>query len=111
VTIHGRVKEMIVLGGGKNVFPEEIEKTYAEHPGIEEIAVLEQNDALVALVVPNQAEIGRGNNLQIDQVIRIALSEQGQSLAAFQRPTGFAISRSTLPRTRLGKYQRFKLPE
>ncbi|MFC4351918.1 AMP-binding protein [Fodinicurvata halophila] len=111
VTIHGRVKEMIVLGGGKNVFPEEIEKVYAEHPAIEEIAVLEQNDALVALVVPNQTEIGRGNNLQIEQVIRIALSEQGQALATYQRPTGFAISRSALPRTRLGKYQRFKLPE
>lgn len=111
VTIQGRVKEMIVLGGGKNVFPEEVEKVYVQHPAIEEIAILEQNDSLVALVVPNQAEIGRGNNLQIDQVIRIALSEQGQGLAPYQRPNGFAISREALPRTRLGKYQRFKLPE
>ncbi len=53
VTITGRIKEMIVLGGGKNVYPEEVEKVYADNESIRELAVLEQSGALVAVVLPN----------------------------------------------------------
>ena len=40
--IVGRSKELIVLAGGKNVFPEEVEAVYGESPLIHELAVLEQ---------------------------------------------------------------------
>lgn len=39
VTITGRVKEMIIRGG-ENLFPAEIENTLLEHPAIEEVAVV-----------------------------------------------------------------------
>lgn len=110
VYIHGRVKEMIVLGGGKNVFPEEVEAVYRESPYIEEIAVLEEKGALVAVVVPNLAEVTAAGT-SVEPVIRAALAEQGARLAPYQRLAGFAITREALPRTRLGKYQRFKLAE
>jgi len=111
VYIAGRVKEMIVLGGGKNVFPEEIEKVYAASPYIREIAVLEHRGALVALVVPDMDAIAASGNLRVEDVIRVTLSERGRELAPFQRVAGFAITRVPLPRTRLGKYQRFLLPD
>ena len=110
VYIHGRVKEMLVLGGGKNVFPEEIEAVYRESPVIEEIAVLEEKGALVAVVVPNLAAATAAGTA-VEPVIRAALSEQGARLAGYQRLAGYVITREPLPRTRLGKYQRFKLAE
>jgi long-chain acyl-CoA synthetase len=110
VTITGRLKEMIVLGGGKNVYPEEVEKIYADNPSIRELAVLEQAGALVAVVLPHFDAIAATGNRRVEDVIRIALAERSRLLPSFQRIAGFAIVREPLPRTRLGKYQRFLLP-
>ncbi len=111
VYIAGRVKEMIVLGGGKNIFPEELEKIYAESPYIRELAVLESGGALVALVVPDFEAIAATGNRRVEDIMRVALGERAATLPSFQRVAGFAVTREPLPRTRLGKYQRFQLPE
>lgn len=109
--VTGRVKEMIVLGGGKNVFPEELEKTYGASPYIKEIAVLEQQGALVGLVLPDLAGVQASGYSRVEDAVRVSLSELGRELPRFQRLSGFAIAREPLPRTRLGKYRRFLLPE
>ncbi|HYF09383.1 MAG TPA: AMP-binding protein, partial [Acetobacteraceae bacterium] len=108
--VTGRLKEMIVLGGGKNIMPEELEKTYAAHPHVQEIAVLERAGALVAIVVPDEAALRASGTQRAEDAIRVALTETGQGLASFQRLAGFVLAREALPRTRLGKYQRFRLP-
>ncbi|WP_019014153.1 AMP-binding protein [Elioraea tepidiphila] len=110
VHIVGRVKEMIVLGGGKNVFPEELEKHYGADPAIKEIAVLERSGALVALVVPDEPAIAASGSPRIDDAVRVALGTAAQRLPSYQRLAGYAITREPLPRTRLGKIQRFRLP-
>ncbi|MBI3454084.1 MAG: AMP-binding protein [Rhodospirillales bacterium] len=111
VHIVGRAKEMIVLGGGKNVFPEELEKVYGQSPYVKEIAVLEQAGALVALVVPDLEAIPASRSVRIDDVLRVGLSELSRRLPSFQRIAGYAIAREPIPRTRLGKPQRFRLGE
>lgn len=110
VFITGRLKEMIVLGGGKNVFPEELEAEYA-NPRFQEIAVMERRGSLAALVVPDMAAIAAGGSRRIEDVVRVALEETSQRLPSFQRVSGFAILREPLPRTRLGKIRRHLLPE
>lgn len=110
VHIVGRVKEMIVLGGGKNIFPEELEKRFLEEKAIAELALLERNGALVALVVPDEASIAASGTRRIEDAVRVALTTVAQRLPTWQRPAGFAITRRKLPRTRLGKIQRFLLP-
>jgi long-chain acyl-CoA synthetase len=108
--IAGRRKETIVLGGGKKVHPEELEKLYGASPYMREIAVLERSGSLVALVVPNLEAVRSGPTIRVDEAIRVALATRAQGLPSYQRLAGFALARAALPRTRLGKYQRFLLP-
>ncbi len=107
--ITGRTKEMIVLGGGKNIYPEELERRYSG-PYLKELAVLERAGTLVALVLPDVDAIQAAGVRRIDDIVRVTLAERARALPPFQRLAGFALVRSPLPRTRLGKYQRFLLP-
>jgi len=105
-----RAKEMIVLGGAKNVSPDELEKFYGAGAYVQEIAVLERKGTLVALVLPDFAALQAGAIKRVDDALRVELTALGTRLPSYQRLSGFAIVRAPLPRTRLGKYQRFLLP-
>jgi long-chain acyl-CoA synthetase len=107
--VTGRIKEMLILGGGKKVLPEDLEKHYAG-PFIKELAILERDGALVALVLPNLEAIRDAGYPRVDEVIRVALSESALALPSYERIAGYRLVREPLPKTRLGKYQRFKLP-
>lgn len=107
----GRAKELIVLGGGKNVFPEELERAYGASPFIHEVAVLEQAGALHALVRPDTEAIMASGTPRIEDTLRVALGSAGEHLPSHQRLSGYALVRDPLPRTRLGKYRRFLLPD
>lgn len=107
--VTGRSKEMIVLGGGKNIMPEPLEAIYAAHPHVQEIAVIERDGALVAIAVPDIAAILASGTQRADAALRVALTETAQGLASHERLAGFVIAREPLPRTRLGKYPRFRL--
>ena len=109
--VTGRAKEMIVLGGGKKVFPEPLEKVYGASPYIREIAVLERAGDLVALVRPDVDAIKAIGVTLLEDPIRVWLSQAAQELPPYQRLSGFVIVEQALPRTRLGKYRRFLLPE
>jgi long-chain acyl-CoA synthetase len=109
--VTGRTKERIVLGGGKKILPEELERHYGGTPLIRELAVLEHQSTLVALVVPDLDEAHRRNVAQVDEAIRVHLASRGQDLPPYRRLAGFRLSRTPLPRTRLGKFQRFRLPQ
>ncbi len=108
--VTGRSKEMLVLGGGKNVMPEEVEAAYGVHPAVKEIAVLERAGALVAVVLPDAAALRGAGNARPEDVLRVALTAAAQDLPSYQRLAGYVRAREPLPRTRLGKVQRFLLP-
>jgi len=109
--VTGRRKEILVLGGGKKIDPEDLERAYAAAPGIAEIGVLESAGALVALVRPDmQALHARGSYNPRDGV-DVALTSVAQGLPSYQRLSGFALTEVPLPRTQLGKLRRFLLVE
>lgn len=110
VYVTGRLKELIVLAGGKNVFPEELEAAYGADPAVRELAILERSGSLVGLVVPDLDAIRDSGSPRIEDVVRVALTTTAQRLPSHQRLSGFALTRAPLPRTRLGKYRRFELP-
>jgi long-chain acyl-CoA synthetase len=109
--VTGRVKETLVLGGGKKVSPDELERIYGDAPEIAEIAVLEEKGALVALVRPDPAKLYNRGATNLHDGIRVILGERAQRLPSYQRLSGFALTSQQLPRTRLGKYRRFLLPQ
>jgi long-chain acyl-CoA synthetase len=110
LTVTGRTKEMIVLGGGKNLNPEELESRYTSRLEIEEIAILEHQGSLVAIVRPNVPAVRAFGAKSARDGIRVVLAEQGQGQRPYERLVGFVLTDQPLPKTRLGKYQRFKLP-
>ena len=109
--VTGRAKEVLVLGGGKKVAPEDLEPIYGGAPEIAEVAVLEDKGALVALVRPDRAKLHERGATNLRDGIRVILAEKARDLPSWQRLSGFALTDQPLPRTRLGKYRRFQLPE
>ena len=107
----GRASEILVLAGGKNVAPEDVEKVYLEHAAIGEIGVLLRDGRLAALIVADSREVRRHAAPSIDNVVREAVSSQSRRLATWQRVGEYAITRDPLPRTRLGKLRRHLLPD
>jgi fatty-acyl-CoA synthase len=103
IKITGRVKEMIIRGG-ENLFPAEIENAMLEHDAIDEVAVVGIHDEkwgeqVACFVRSNSDELLRAADLKA--FIRDRLSPQ-------KTPT-YWVSVSDWPLTGSGKIQKFKL--
>lgn len=94
----------LVISGGYNVYPKEIELLIDEMPGVEEAAVIgvphaDFGEAVVALVVPK-----RGETIDPEHVAETLRDR----LAAFKRPKR-VISLGELPRNAMGKVEKAAL--
>ncbi len=111
--ITGRKKEIIVLSNGKNINPVELEENImAASPIVKEVAVTEYNGVLHALVGIDYNEV---HNLEIDDVKNYLketfFPEFNARQSAYKRVMQFTVIDEPLPRTNLGKIQRFKLQD
>jgi long-chain acyl-CoA synthetase len=111
--VTGRKKEIIVLSNGKNVNPSEIEEQIEKnYPIIKEIGVFQKDDRLHAIILINNAVASHLKNEELEKFIKFeVLKPYNQSVASYKMVTSFTISNTELPRTRLGKIQRFRLAE
>jgi long-chain acyl-CoA synthetase len=111
----GRKKEVIVLPNGKNIYPEELEKIYAEGDRIREVCVLtlgrKGREKLAVAVHPNMDYFRKMKAGSISQDIRYDIETVAGRLPSYQRVTRIEIIDRELPRTRLGKLKRFKIRE
>ncbi len=99
VSIRGRRTELIITGG-HNVYPAEVEAVLARHPGVVEVAVVglpdpEWGETVVAFVVGDP---------DVESLQRLAAAE----LASFKRPRHVRLV-DALPRNALGKVLRSEL--
>ncbi len=101
-TLRGRSGDLII-SGGFNIYPREIEEVLLECPGVREAAVVGVTDAARG-EVPVAYVVGEGT---IDDEQLAAVCER--QLASFKRPRAF-IRVDALPRNALGKVQRHLLP-
>ncbi len=103
----GRASTMIVTQGGKHIQPDDVEAVYQKNAAIKEIGILQKEGKLVAIVVPAHADSGKSQEAAIGR----AIEEAGRHLRTFERVSEFAITAEPLPKTRMGKVQRFQLAE
>lgn len=105
VTIVGRAKDLIITGG-YNVYPKELELLIDELPGVNESAVIgaphkDFGEAVVAIVVPEKnADISA-------EMIEAAIAP---NLARFKQPKQIILL-DELPRNTMGKVQKKALRE
>ncbi|MBB1109853.1 o-succinylbenzoate--CoA ligase [Limosilactobacillus sp. pH52_RY] len=101
--IDGRADEMLI-SGGENIFPQEVEQVYQRYPQINEVAVVGQTDPVwgqvpVAFVVSDR-------RLSTAELIKYGY----EHLARYKVPQHY-IFVSELPKNASGKIRRFMLRE
>ena len=103
--IRGRSKEMIVRGG-ENVYPAEIESFLFEHPKIADVAVVGLPDLKLGEVVAAWVRPKQGEALDADEVREYCRGK----IAHFKIPQHIRIVDS-FPLTVSGKVQKFRIRE
>lgn len=107
--ITGRKKEIIVLSNGKNVNPAELEEYIVQSPLVSDCAVFFHDDRLCAVIVP--AIEDEDHKLLYQKLLEEVIEPLNVKVSSYKRIGGLYITYRELPRTRLGKLQRFKLEE
>ena len=88
----------LIITGGENVYPVEVEKVLIEHPGVKEAAVIgvkdkEWGERVMAVVVPHEEERPTEESI---------LSFCQERLAGYKRPRS-VVFMDELPKNQLGK--------
>jgi long-chain acyl-CoA synthetase len=116
LTITGRMKELIVLSSGKNIYPEEIETNYRKSAFIREICVLglarpgePSAERLYAVVVPDPQVLRERKIANVGDIIRFEMEGASVHLPHHKRVLGYEIWMDLLPRTSTGKIKRFEV--
>ncbi|GHO70761.1 hypothetical protein KSC_096530 [Ktedonobacter sp. SOSP1-52] len=102
-TITGRARELII-SGGYNIYPREVEDVLATHPGVAEVAVIglpdtDMGEQVVAVIVPRPNQPRDANDI---------IAYCRQRLASYKKPRRVVFV-DTLPRNALGKVQKHLL--
>ena len=103
--VAGRVDDMII-SGGENIHPVEVEEALARHPGVKDVAVAGEADErlgerVAAFVVPGAGVTAE----ELDRFCR-----ESPDLASFKRPRRFVFVKE-IPKTASGKILRRLLRE
>lgn len=121
IYITGRIKNMIVLSGGKKVFPEEVEAVLEQSPHFSEVCVVgsphtggakDGTEDIVAVVVPNENLIKTTQEeKELNRFVREEVKNLSNQLASYKRPINIVITKDPLPRTTTRKVKRKEVKE
>lgn len=116
IYITGRIKNMIVLSGGKKVFPEEVEAVLEQSSNFAEVCVSgmarsfgekDGCEEIVAIIVPT---VDYAANFRDFSQMEIAVKEEvkklSTQLAPYKRPINIIVREENLPRTTTRKLKR-----
>lgn len=113
--ITGRIKNMIVLSGGKKVLPEEVESVLEKSEYLAEVCVFgaertfgakDGTEEVVAVVVPKDYLYNDHTDEEVEKLTRADIKDLLQRLTPYKRPVNIIIRRDPLPRTTTRKVKR-----
>ena len=114
--ITGRIKNMIVLSGGKKVFPEEVEAVLENNPHFAEICVFgatrtsgakDGTEEIMTVIVPTEDIIAKyPNEDELQKFIGQEVKDLSVQLAPYKRPVNIVVRKEPLPRTSTRKVKR-----
>lgn len=113
--ITGRIKNMIVLSGGKKVFPEEVEAVLEKSPYFKEVCVFgnkrtfgnkDGTEEITVVVVPKNDVAAQYDESSLDKLLKDEVKTLSKQLTAYKRPVNVIISKQDLPRTATRKVKR-----
>jgi fatty-acyl-CoA synthase len=105
VVVTGRLKEMIIRGG-ENLYPAEIENVMIEHPSIAEVAVVGLPDDHWGETVAAFVRLAPGHQLDPVELRRFARERMSP-----QKTPARWVAVESFPLTASGKIQKFRLRE
>lgn len=111
--ITGRKKEILVMSNGKNINPALLESKLEDMTdAVSEVGIFVDNDTLQAIIRPNLGAIRERGIADIEGYFRTQILDQfNRSVSPAYRLMKFTLVDEELPKTRLSKLQRFKLPQ
>lgn len=120
IKITGRIKNMIVLGGGKKIFPEEVEAVLETSKLIKEVCVMSLiiksgnkagTEEVGAIICPAD-DLQKKSNEEIQKILEEEVKKLSESnLAPYKVPTVVVLHRDELPKTSTRKVKRKDLKE
>ena len=120
IKITGRIKNMIVLGGGKKIFPEEVEAVLETSELIKEVCVMSLTiksgnkagtEEVGAIICPSD-ELQKKSDEEIQKLLEDEVKKLSEAnLAPYKAPTVVVLHRDELPKTSTRKVKRKDLKE
>jgi long-chain acyl-CoA synthetase len=120
IKITGRIKNMIVLSGGKKIFPEEVEAALEQSPLIKELCVMSLKiksgnkagtEEVGAVVVPCD-ELAKKSDEEIQKTVEAEIKTLCEAhLAPYKAPSAVVLHREDLPKTSTRKVKRKELEQ
>lgn len=119
IHITGRIKNMIVLNGGKKVFPEEVESVIEKSPLFSEVCVFgatreggakDGTEDIVAVIVPSEQTINDASSEEeLNATVREEVKNLSNHLASYKRPINIIVRKEPLPKTTTRKIKRLEV--
>lgn len=114
--ITGRIKNMIVLSGGKKVFPEEVESVLEQNPNFAEVCVFgatrtsgakDGTEEIMTVIVPTEEVLAKyPNESDLQAFIGHEVKNLSVQLAPYKRPVNIVVRKDPFPRTATRKVKR-----
>ena len=105
--VTGRIKDVIVTGAGKNVYPADLEAIYQSLPTIKEICVLGIKSGLTedihAVLTPNGGGPGQRDAAEVKKEVQQEIQKIGKELPSYHRLQHIHVWSEPLPRSESGE--------
>lgn len=114
--ITGRIKNMIVLSGGKKVFPEEVESVLEQNSNFAEVCVFgatrtsgakDGTEEIMTVIVPTEDVLAKyPDESDLQAFIGHEVKNLSVQLAPYKRPVNIVVRKEPFPRTATRKVKR-----